>query len=105
MANLNKTQTSRMRTLNVLFVLFKPFLFFSNYFKVMRSIFFVYKKNLPFVFQKALNLHICVFGGNNLLVARCHEDLACTSYSYGYNSGHFKDALYVKMLWNYFTMN
>lgn len=45
------------------------------------------------VYQTALNLHICVFGGNNLLVAKCHEDLACTSYSYGYNNGHFKDAL------------
>lgn len=44
------------------------------------------------VYQKALDIHIEVLGGKNLLIAIAHEDLAYASYVYEYSSGRFKDA-------------
>ncbi|KAG8189825.1 hypothetical protein JTE90_026128 [Oedothorax gibbosus] len=44
------------------------------------------------VYQKALDIRINVLGGNNLLVAIAHEDLAYASYVYEYSSGNFQDA-------------
>ncbi|GFV24883.1 amyloid protein-binding protein 2 [Trichonephila clavipes] len=44
------------------------------------------------VYQKALDIHIEVLGGKNLLVAIAHEDLAYASYVYEYSSGRFKAA-------------
>ncbi|GFT28365.1 amyloid protein-binding protein 2 [Nephila pilipes] len=46
------------------------------------------------VYQKALDIHIEVLGGKNLLIAIAHEDLAYASYVYEYSSGRFKDARY-----------
>ncbi|GFY46220.1 amyloid protein-binding protein 2 [Trichonephila inaurata madagascariensis] len=44
------------------------------------------------VYQKALDIHIEVLGGKNLLIAIAHEDLAYASYVYEYSSGRFKAA-------------
>ncbi|XP_074643126.1 amyloid protein-binding protein 2-like [Tubulanus polymorphus] len=44
------------------------------------------------VYQMALAIRQGVFGGNNLLVAMAHEDLAYSSYVSEYSSGRFSDA-------------
>ncbi|CAL1269613.1 unnamed protein product [Larinioides sclopetarius] len=44
------------------------------------------------VYQKALDIHIEVLGGRNLLVAAVHEDLAYAAYVHEYSTGRFKDA-------------
>lgn len=44
------------------------------------------------VYQNALETRQYIFGGQNLLVAIAHEDLAYATYVHEYSSGRFKDA-------------
>ncbi|XP_023235379.1 amyloid protein-binding protein 2-like [Centruroides sculpturatus] len=44
------------------------------------------------VYQTALDVRQCVFGGHNLHVAIAHEDLAYASYVHEYSSGKFQHA-------------
>ncbi|GIY74988.1 amyloid protein-binding protein 2 [Caerostris darwini] len=46
------------------------------------------------VYQKALDIHIEVLGGKNLLVAIAHEELAYATYVLDYTNRQFKNARY-----------